>query len=100
MSTHHKATALRYADQTGSAEANAAIHAELETAAQIERIADQLDACARILSQCAILVEQTVTEGVPSLLGFVSQFIRPVPQDETLPEPNFYPSDKFDPTQN
>lgn len=49
MSTHHKATALRYLDHEEPR--TALVHAELETAAQIERMADGLEAIKKTLDE-------------------------------------------------
>jgi hypothetical protein len=66
---------------------SAQVHAELETAAQMERIADQLEQYGRTLHDIAELISETVDVAkreLPNFLGFVSQFVRPA----------------FDPNQN
>lgn len=76
MSTHHKQTALRYLDQTLTDGGKAIVHAQLETAAQIERVADTLQDIMRTIAEIGAFALQS---------GMV---------DVKLPEPNFYEADK------
>lgn len=74
MSTHHKQTALRYLDNMGmetDLHASALVHAQLETAAQIERLADAADRIAEEVKTAGGSLGDFLGQAFPAILAMI-----------------------------